>query len=126
MKLILKLMAAAVLATSLVSGVAMAADPAPAPAAADDPGKLVQSAAQGMLKDLEANREVYRKDPAKLNALVEKWLLPHFDTQYSARLVLAKHWRDASEDQRKRFVDAFYQSLLKNYEARSWISRAIA
>src|SRR5689334_3579423 len=104
-------------------GIALAADPTPAPATGtaaapvptDDPGKLVQSAAEGMLKDLDANRDAYRKDPSKVNALVEKWLLPHFDTQYSARLVLAKHWRDATEDQRKRFVDAFYQSLLRNY-----------
>jgi phospholipid transport system substrate-binding protein len=89
----------------------------PAPVAADDPGKLVQASAEGMLKDLDANREAYRKDPAKVNALVDKWLLPHFDTAYSARLVLGKHWRDASEDQRKRFVNAFYQSLLRNYSS---------
>jgi phospholipid transport system substrate-binding protein len=75
----------------------------------------VQSAAEGMLKDLEANRDSYRKDPNKVSALVEKYLLPHFDTQFAAQRVLGKHWRTATEDQRKRFVDAFYQSLLKNY-----------
>jgi phospholipid transport system substrate-binding protein len=114
----------AVLAALLAgAGVTLAADPAPAPvtgtAAApvptDDPGKLVQASAEGMLKDLDANRDAFRKDPSKVNALVDKWLLPHFDTAYSARLVLGKHWRDASEDQRKRFVNAFYQSLLRNY-----------
>ena len=120
------LVQAAVVAALLVglgSGIALAADPVPAPTTstppasvpADDPGKLVQSAAEGMLKDLDANRDGYRKDPSKVNALVDKWLLPHFDTAYSARLVLGKHWRDASEDQRKRFVNAFYQSLLRNY-----------
>jgi phospholipid transport system substrate-binding protein len=115
MKWFHSLMAVVLLAAGLGCGVAMAADSTPAAAAADDPSKLVRTAAEGMLKDLEANREAYRKDPAKVNALVEKYLLPHFDTQYSARLVLGKHWRDATEDQRKRFVDAFYQSLLKNY-----------
>lgn len=112
------LMAAMVMTTALVAGLgstaAMAADAAPG-VATDDPGKLVQTAAEGMLKDLEVNRDAYRKDPAKLNALVEKYLLPNFDSQYSARLVLGKHWRTASEDQRKRFVDAFYHSLVKNY-----------
>jgi len=29
--------------------------------------------------------------------------------------VLGKHWRTATEEQRKRFIDAFYQSLLRNY-----------
>jgi phospholipid transport system substrate-binding protein len=113
----------AALLAGLGTGVAVAADPTPAPVTgtkpaavpADDPGKLVQASAEGMLKDLEANRDAYRKDPSKVNALVDKWLLPHFDTAYSARLVLGKHWRNASEDQRKRFVNAFYQSLLRNY-----------
>jgi phospholipid transport system substrate-binding protein len=109
----IRIVAGALLATGLGSGAAMAAD---APVVAnDDPGKLIQTAAEGMLKDLEVNRDSYRKDPAKLNALVEKYLLPYFDTQYSARLVLGKHWRTATDDQKKRFVDAFYQSLLKNY-----------
>lgn len=115
--------AAVAAALLVVSGVAVAEDVKPAPTSstpaasvpADDPGKLVQASAEGMLKDLDANRDAYRKDPSKVNALVDKWLLPHFDTAYSARLVLGKHWRDASEDQRKRFVNAFYQSLLRNY-----------
>src|SRR6185369_16477070 len=114
---------ATLLAAGLGAGVAFGADVKPAPATGtaaapvptDDPSKLVQASAEGMLKDLDANRDAYRKDPAKVNALVDKWLLPHFDTAYSARLVLGKHYRDATEDQRKRFVNAFYQSLLRNY-----------
>ena len=42
-------------------------------------------------------------------------MLPHFDVEYSARLVLGQHWRTATEAQRKRFIDAFYQSLMRNY-----------
>jgi phospholipid transport system substrate-binding protein len=58
---------------------------------------------------------MYAKDPAKLDALVANVLLPNFDTDYAARLVLGQTWRTASEQQRKRFVDAFYHSLLHNY-----------
>jgi phospholipid transport system substrate-binding protein len=47
--------------------------------------------------------------------VVDKYLLPHFDTELSARLVLGAHWRTATAEQRKRFVDAFYHSLLSNY-----------
>jgi phospholipid transport system substrate-binding protein len=82
---------------------------------AQGPGELVENAAQVMLKDLDANRAAYRKDPSKIDALVEKNLLPHFDVEYAARLVLGKHWRTATAEQRKRFVDAFYHSLLRNY-----------
>ena len=42
-------------------------------------------------------------------------LLPHFDSEYAARLVLGQTWRTATPEQRKRFVDAFYHSLLHNY-----------
>jgi phospholipid transport system substrate-binding protein len=80
-----------------------------------DPGKLVQGVAEAMLKDLDANRAAYKQDPSKVEALVEKHLLPHFDTAYAAQLVLGKHWRTASPEQRQRFIDAFYKSLLHNY-----------
>jgi phospholipid transport system substrate-binding protein len=70
-----------------------------------------------MLDALEANRAAYRKDPKKVEQLVDEVLLPHFDTQYAARLVLGKHWRTATPEQRQKFVDAFYRSLLENYGA---------
>jgi len=79
------------------------------------PQELVENSARKMLVELDANRAVYRKDPARLDNLVSTVLLPNFDTDYAARLVLGQHWRNASEEQRKRFVDAFYHSLLRNY-----------
>jgi len=80
-----------------------------------DPGKLIDTAAQAMLQELDAHRADYRHDPARLNGLVDRILLPHFDTEYSARLVLGRHWAAASDEQRRRFVDTFYHSLLANY-----------
>lgn len=92
------------------------AQPAPAGATpGEGPYEIVQSAAQGMLGDLDKDRDAYRRDPQKVGQLVDKYLLPHFDTQYSATLVLGKNWRTATPEQRKRFVDAFYHSLLNNY-----------
>jgi len=84
---------------------------------ANDPAKLIQTTAQAMLDDINAHRAEYKADPAKVQALVDRLLLPHFDTAYSAQLVLGQHWRSATADQRKRFIDAFYKSLLKNYGA---------
>jgi phospholipid transport system substrate-binding protein len=82
---------------------------------ASAPDKLIQTAASAMLKELDAHRADYRANPAKVHALVDQVLLPHFDTDYSARLVLGRHWTAASEDQRQRFIKAFYKSLLSNY-----------
>jgi phospholipid transport system substrate-binding protein len=112
------LQSAAVAALLLVAfGRAFAADAAPAPAQgqAQAPDELIKGVAQDVLKDLDAHRAEYRKDPKQIRVMVDKHLLPHFDTEFAARRVLAKYWNSASEDQRKRFIEAFYQSLLQNY-----------
>ncbi|MBV8308057.1 MAG: ABC transporter substrate-binding protein, partial [Gammaproteobacteria bacterium] len=110
--------AAAQAQTQPAAATAPAASPnATATAAVPGPGptEVVQTAAQGMLGDLDKDRAAYRRDPAKVGQLVDKYLLPHFDTEYSARLVLGKYWRTATPEQRQRFINAFYHSLLTNY-----------
>jgi phospholipid transport system substrate-binding protein len=88
-------------------------------AAESDPGlgpyELVDKVAKNILQDLDANRAAYRKDPKKIRELVDRNMLPHFDTSYAAQLVLAKHWRTATPEQRNRFIEAFYRSMLQNY-----------
>ncbi len=106
---------------SVLTAPAQAQAPA-APAASgtaqtEGPSEVVKTAAEGMLNALDANRAMYRKDPSKVSELVDKYLLPHFDVETAARAVLGLHWRSATPEQRKRFVDAFYHSLLKNYGA---------
>jgi phospholipid transport system substrate-binding protein len=102
-----------------LTAAAQAQSPAAAPANANTntmgPQEIVENSAKRMLAELDKNREMYAKDPAKLDALVANVLLPNFDSEYAARLVLGQTWRTATEEQRKRFVDAFYHSLLRNY-----------
>ena len=86
-----------------------------APAVADEPTALVQATAQGMLDELDKHRDEYRHDRAKVAALVDKYLMPHFDTETSARVVLGQFWRSATPEQRQRFINAFYHSLINNY-----------
>lgn len=104
-------LAAALCLAVVPAGLLRAAD------AAQGPDEIVQGSAQKMLAELDRNRALYRKDPAKLDDLVANVLLPSFDSEYAARLVLGQVWRSATVDQRKRFVDAFYHSLLRNYGA---------
>jgi phospholipid transport system substrate-binding protein len=110
------------LATVILCAAALVTRAADAPATAPSgsalgPQELVEQSAKRMLQELDANRQTYVKDRAKLDALVGDVLLPNFDTEYAARLVLGQTWRTATADQRKRFIDAFYHSLLRNYGA---------
>lgn len=79
------------------------------------PQELIEKVSQDMLHDIDRNRDALRKDPARLRALVDKNLLPNFDTDYAARLVLGKYWRTATPDQQKRFIEAFVNSLMRQY-----------
>jgi len=90
---------------------------APGAATTEGPTEVVETASQGMLQALDKNRDAFRRDPAKVGQLVDKYLLPHFDVEFSAKLVLGQHWRTATPEQRKAFIDAFYHSLLANYGA---------
>jgi phospholipid transport system substrate-binding protein len=103
------------LTLALLSAAALSTGAVASAAEADEPSQIIQNAANEMLKELDAHRADYRKDPDKVNALVDRVLLPHFDSQYAAQQVLAKYWRTASPEQRDRFIKAFYQSLLRNY-----------
>jgi len=112
------LIAGVCLAGGIAARTAAAADSPPEVVTAVDasgPYQVVNTASQMMLQALDAHRADYRKDPQKLNELVDRVLEPHFDFDYAARLVLGQTWRTATPEQRSRFTTAFYKSLLRTY-----------
>jgi phospholipid transport system substrate-binding protein len=84
-------------------------------AAQEQPSQVIETAARQTLKALDANREGYRKNPAQIQGIVDKYLLPHFDTQLAAQSVLGRYWRIATPVQRQEFISAFIHSMLDNY-----------
>ena len=117
-----RLIQAGFIAGLLVAGAAHAqtaaatsGKPAPTQVDASGPSQLIESSANVILAGIDQRRAEFRKDPTGLYQLVEQTLLPNFDTPYAAQLVLGQHWRNATPEQRDRFVKAFYQSLLYTY-----------
>jgi len=98
----------AALFLALGAAVAVSADPG-------SPDAVIISAVNELSEKLVGHKEKYEADKNALYALINEILLPRFDRKLAAQLVLAKHWRTASEDQRRRFIDAFYNSLLRKY-----------
>ena len=84
-------------------------------ALAQDPNDVIQSAADQLAAELEGRKEELAANPEELYAVIDKILLPRFDRRYAAQLVLGRHWRNASDEQRDRFITAFYGSLLRRY-----------
>jgi phospholipid transport system substrate-binding protein len=95
--------------------ISTAAEPAATAEAAQNPRDLINGVAQQLLQELQTRREELKKDPVALRKLIDETLLPHFDTQTAAQRVLAVHWRTATPEQRRRFIDAFYKFMLQTY-----------
>lgn len=81
----------------------------------EQPSQVIETAVQQVLSALNGHRAEYREDPAKVAQLVDKYVLPHVDTDLAARLVLGRYWRKATPEQQQRFVKAFYHSMMVNY-----------
>jgi len=86
-----------------------------ASAFAQSPNDVIQGAADELAAGIGGRKEELDANRDELYALIDGVLLPRFDRRYAAQLVLGRHWRDASTEQRDRFIDAFYSSLLRRY-----------
>ena len=82
---------------------------------AQSPNAVIESAAKELETSLNGRRDELKNNREELYKLIDDILLPRFDRTYAAQLVLGPHWKSASPDQRKRFIDAFYSSLLRKY-----------
>ena len=79
------------------------------------PDAVIQGAVDELTEKLSGRREELAENRDELYELIDQVLLPRFDRKLAAQLVLAKHWRTASDEQRERFINAFYNSLLRKY-----------
>lgn len=84
-------------------------------AQAGTPNLVIEEAVSLLAAKLDGRKEALAEDRAALYELINEILLPRFDQRLAAQLVLARHWRDASEEQQQRFIDAFYNNLLRKY-----------
>lgn len=83
--------------------------------AADNPNEVIEQSARALLNAMEGRRETLKDDPVALFELVELHFLPHFDRAYAAFLVLGRHNRSANAEQKRRFTDALYNFILRQY-----------
>lgn len=81
------------------------------------PQEAIVDVSKRLFDALDANRATIRKNPDAVIPLVDKILLPQFDVDYAAQLVLARHWTEATPEQRARFIHAFYGALVRTYAA---------
>jgi phospholipid transport system substrate-binding protein len=84
-------------------------------AAVPSPDHIVRENTDKILSLIKTEREVYSRDYAKLYAMVDQYVLPHFDFRKMAQLVLGVHWRQASDAQKDQFTQEFRDLLVRTY-----------
>ena len=81
----------------------------------DNPNLVIETAADELAVALDGRVDELTENRAELYAIIDGILLPRFDRRFAAQVVLAKHWRTATPEQRDRFIESFYQALLRRY-----------
>lgn len=83
--------------------------------AEQSPHDMVREASDAVLALIEEGREYAEDDPERFYREVEALLDPVVDFESFARSVMAVHYRDATPEQRKRFVESFKWGLVRTY-----------
>ena len=97
---------------SLLAAFSFAAHAA-APAAAPD--EVVKTTTATLQKLIADNHVKYKADLPAFYKVVDDIIVPHFDVPYIGKLVLARNWKAADENQRTRFQVAFKNMLIRAY-----------
>lgn len=70
---------------------------------------------QQNVSTLQAQQQEDAVDAEALQAVVDEVVAPNFDFAVISRLVLGKHWKQISADQRSAFVEQFRLLLVRSY-----------
>lgn len=81
----------------------------------ESPSRVIQVSVEQLLAALVAEEDAINEHPEKLYALVNEIVVPHLDIERMARIVLGKHWRQASSGESRRFVQEFRGVLVRTY-----------
>ena len=81
----------------------------------DSPNAVIEESVTLLTEKMDGRKAELDEDRKQLYEIIDGILLPRFDRRFAAQLVLARHWRSASEEQQTRFIEAFYQALLRKY-----------
>ena len=77
------------------------------------PSEVITQTAKITLDALRGKEEYYKENSEELYSLIDSILLPNFDRNYAAYLVLGRYGRTATQEQRARFSIAVYNYIVK-------------
>ncbi|MFZ9392019.1 MAG: ABC transporter substrate-binding protein [Betaproteobacteria bacterium] len=83
--------------------------------AQSSPDEFIRTISQSVLDDLKADRSLQSGDIERLNALVERKVMPYVDFQRMTALAVGRNWRAATPEQQRALMQEFRRLLLLTY-----------
>ncbi|HUX24799.1 MAG TPA: ABC transporter substrate-binding protein [Burkholderiales bacterium] len=68
-----------------------------------------------VIRIIKQDKDIKAGDRAKINALVDAKVLPHFDFDRMTALAMGRNWRKADAEQKKVLIDEFRTLLVRTY-----------
>lgn len=96
-------------------GLATVASLASAQTAQTPPDELVRTVSQGVLDEIKADRTLQTGNLDRLNALVDKRVMPYVNFQRMTALAVGRNWRTATPEQQAALQTEFRRLLLLTY-----------
>ncbi len=83
--------------------------------AMEDPQAVVKDTTDRVLAEIMGKKQELDQAPGKIYPLVDEIIVPRFDFPRMSQLVLGKHWKRATAEQKKAFVIEFRELLVRTY-----------
>ena len=79
------------------------------------PNDFVQTVADNALTEVKRNTAVQSGDMNSINQVINQYVLPYVNFEKTTRLAAGRHWRQATDQQKKDLVEAFKGTLIRTY-----------
>lgn len=83
--------------------------------AQQSPQELIRDSVDELMGQIEGRKEYFAQHPDELKSLINDSLEDVADFRYIGASVMGRYFRNATPQQRSRFVDTFRQTLLDTY-----------
>lgn len=85
--------------------------------AQEAPDALVKRVADEVLAVIKSDKDLQAGNSAKVVALAEQKVLPHFDFERMTRLAVGRNWKQADDAQKQALVKEFRTLLVRTYSS---------
>jgi phospholipid transport system substrate-binding protein len=79
------------------------------------PEQIVEQTSSELLKIINEHPERIKNEEGYVNQVINDLVLPVIDLESMGKLILGKHWKTASEEQRTQFIAQFKSMLVRTY-----------